>query len=149
MPTKDGVGRDERGNFGEGASANGLTSHGQSAALIVGQPESTATDLLFQDSILLAEVLDDRVLLTSDPAGHGGDEDLPRLKDDDHPEIVAQTVSIGQLSSDVEVGYSPQNSVRPSKRTVRLRPYRDGTGRRARGYFLPFRNSPTNVLRTR
>ena len=46
MPPEDSVGSDERGNFGEGASANGLTSHGQSAALIVGQPESSATELL-------------------------------------------------------------------------------------------------------
>jgi len=68
VPAQDGVGSDERGNFREGTSA----------ALIIGQPESSATALLFQDSILLAEILYDCVLLAGDPAGHGGDENLPR-----------------------------------------------------------------------
>ena len=78
MPTKDGVGGDERSNLGEGASSNSLASHGQSASLVVGQPESSAAELLLQEPILLAEILDDRILLTGDPAGQGGDEDLPR-----------------------------------------------------------------------
>ena len=69
VPAKDGVGSDERGNLGEGPSSNGLATDGKSAALIVSQPESPATDLLLQDTILLAEVLDDRILLASDPAG--------------------------------------------------------------------------------
>ena len=46
--------------------------------------------LLFQGTILLAEVLDDRILLTGDPAGEGGDEDLPGLEDGSHPSIVAR-----------------------------------------------------------
>jgi hypothetical protein len=43
VPTKDGVGGDERSNLREGASSNSLASHGKASALIVGQPESTAT----------------------------------------------------------------------------------------------------------
>ena len=72
VPTEDGVRGNERSNLREGASANGLTSHGQSAALIVGQPESPTTEPLFQDTILLAEILDDRILLAADPGGHPG-----------------------------------------------------------------------------
>ena len=91
MPTKDGVGSDERSNFGEGPSPNGLAPHGKSSALGVGQPEPSATELLLEDSILLAEIFDDRILLAADPAGQGGDEDLPRLENDGHPSIVART----------------------------------------------------------
>jgi hypothetical protein len=90
MPTKDGVRCDERGDFGEDASSDGLAPHGQSASLVVGQPEASATELLLEDSVLLAEIFDDRILLTGDPAGQGDDEDLPGLKDGGHPLIVAR-----------------------------------------------------------
>jgi len=84
MPSEDSVGSDERGNFGEGASANRFAPHGKSSALIVGQAESSTTELLLQDTVLFSEIVDDRILLAGDPARHGGDEDLPRLKDDGH-----------------------------------------------------------------
>ena len=64
----------------------------------------SATELLFQDSILLTEVLDDRILLAGDPAGQGSNEYLPRLKDGGQSEIVARTGGIRQLSSAVRVG---------------------------------------------
>jgi hypothetical protein len=59
---------------------------------------------LFEDSVLLSEVLDDCILLAADPAGQGGDEDLPRLQSDGHPQIVALTPSIGQLFHTVRFG---------------------------------------------
>ena len=89
VSTEDGVGSDERGNLGEGASANGLTTHGKSASLIVCQAKSSAAELLLQNTILLAEILNDRILLSGHPAGQGGDEDLPRLKDDGHQSIMS------------------------------------------------------------
>ena len=104
VPTEDGVGSDERGNFREGPSADGLSSYGQSASLIICQAKSSATELLLQGSVLLAEILDDCVLLAGDPACHGGDEDLPGLKDDGHPGIVAWRESSRQLSSTVWIG---------------------------------------------
>ncbi len=45
MPPKDRVGSDKRSNFGKGASSDGLTSNRKSTTLIVGQPESSATEL--------------------------------------------------------------------------------------------------------
>jgi hypothetical protein len=42
------------------ASSDGLAPHGKSSALIVGQSQSSATELLFEDSILFTEILDDR-----------------------------------------------------------------------------------------
>jgi hypothetical protein len=99
MPTEDSIGGDERSDVGEGASANSFAQHSQSATLIVCEPESLPTELLFQDSILFAEVLDNRVLLTANPTGHRGDEDLPRLKDDGHRSIMPILCDNRQLST--------------------------------------------------
>jgi len=90
VPAEDGVGSDERRNFGKGTSTDGFASHGQSPSLIVGQPESFATELLLEDSVLLAEILDDRVLLTGHPTGERGHKDLPGLEDGGHRSIVAR-----------------------------------------------------------
>ena len=98
MPTKDGIGSNERSNFGESPSPNGLAPYSKSSALTVRQSESSAIELLLEDSVLLTEKLDDRILLTSDPAGQGGNKDLPGLKDDCHPAIVAFGSRNGQLS---------------------------------------------------
>ena len=98
MPTKDGVRSDERSNFGESPSSNSLAPHRKSSALSVGQSKSSATELLLQDSVLLAEIIDDRILLTADPAGQGGNEDLPRLENGRHPQIVAKPMADRQLS---------------------------------------------------
>ena len=38
-----------------------------------------------KNSVLYPEVLDDRILLPGDPAGKGGDENLPGLEDGGHP----------------------------------------------------------------
>jgi len=101
VPTEDSIGSDERGDLGEGASANSFAQHSQSATLIVCEPESSATELLLEDAILLAEILNDRILLAADPAREGRDQNLPGLKDDGHPGIVARRESDRQLSSTV------------------------------------------------
>ena len=88
MPRKDGVGRDKRGDFGEGASADGFTPDGKPATLSIGQAESSGPELLPEDSVLLSEVFDDRILLAADPASQGGNEDLPGLEDGGHRPIV-------------------------------------------------------------
>ncbi len=45
---------------------------------------------MLEDSVFLAEKIDDRILLTADPAGQGRNEDLPGLQSDGHPLIVAR-----------------------------------------------------------
>jgi hypothetical protein len=104
MPTKDGVWRDDRRDFGEGSSSDGLAPHGQSASLTVGQSESSATELLLQNSVLLVEVLDDRILLAADPASQSGHQDLPGLKNNGHRGIVATPRNNRQLSAGGETG---------------------------------------------
>jgi len=85
MPTENGVGSDERRNFAESPSPDGLAPDGQSATLVVGQPESSATELLPENSVLLPEVFDDCVLVAADPASEGSHENLPGLKHGRHP----------------------------------------------------------------
>ena len=104
VPTKDGVGSDERSDFGEGPSSNSLAPHGKSSALSVGQSEPSATELLLENSVLLLEIFDDRILLTGDPAGHSSDEDLPGVKDNGHRLIVATPRNNRQLSAGGETG---------------------------------------------
>ena len=99
MPTKDGVGSNERSNFGESPSPDGLAPNGKSSALMVGQSESLTTELLFENSVLFAEKFNNRILLPGDPAAQGGNQDLPRVKDNCHPRIVALGWSNRQLSN--------------------------------------------------
>ena len=44
--------------------------------------------MLLEDSVLLPQVLDGSFPLACDPAGHGGDEDLPGMEHGAHPGIV-------------------------------------------------------------
>jgi hypothetical protein len=99
MPTEDSVGRDERGNSGEGASADGFAPDRKPATLSIGQSESPAAELFPENSVFLSEVLDDRILLTADPAGQGGNENLPGLEDSDHRPIVPTSRGNRQLSN--------------------------------------------------
>ncbi len=78
--------------------------HGKSSALSVGQTESLVAELLLKDSVLFSEIVDDRILLASNPTSHRGYEDLPGLEDGVHPSIVACGPSIRQLSRALRTG---------------------------------------------
>ena len=47
-------------------------------------------ELLPEDSVLLPQILDDRILLAAHPSREGGHEDLPGLEDRRHLQIVAE-----------------------------------------------------------
>jgi hypothetical protein len=66
---------------------------------MIGQSEPSATELLFENTVFLLEVFDDRILLTGDPTGHSSDEDLPGVKDNGHRLIVATPRNNRQLSA--------------------------------------------------
>ncbi len=104
MPTQNGVGCNERRNFAESPSPDGLAANREPATLIVGQPESSAPELLLQDAVLLLEILDDCVLMAADPTDQGGNEDLPGLEHSGHLSIVARQQSNRQLSLTDQVG---------------------------------------------
>jgi hypothetical protein len=104
VPAKDGVGSDERSDLGEDPSSNSLAPNGKSSALSIGQSKSSTTKLLLENSVFLSEVFDNRILLTSDPAGHGGNKDLPGLKNGGHPSILPTRHASEQLSADWQTG---------------------------------------------
>ncbi len=64
--------------------------------------DGVGAELLLEDSVLLSEVFDDRILLTADPSGQGGNKDLPGLVDDGHRRIVPTLQDNRQLFSDCE-----------------------------------------------
>ena len=59
VPSEDRVGSDERCDFGQRTSANRSAADSEAATLIIGQSKPSATELLPEDAILLAEVFDD------------------------------------------------------------------------------------------
>ena len=65
---------------------------------IVGESEFLAPELLLENSVLFTEVIDRRVLLAGDPAGHRSDEDLPGVKYGRHPLIVVVSAANRELS---------------------------------------------------
>ena len=61
--------------------------------------EFLAAELLPESSLFLAEIIDDRVLLTGHPAGEGGHENLPGLNDGSHLVMIGNATGDRQLST--------------------------------------------------
>ena len=76
MPGQNRVGRDDRSDLPQHLPPERLPFRGQPAALVVSQAHSAATglDLLFEDAILVNQVLDDSRLLPTNPAGEGDEK---------------------------------------------------------------------------
>ena len=104
MPAEDGVGRDDRSDFSEKPATDSLAPDREPTPLIVREPQAPATEWLLQNAVLLSKILDDCVLLTSNPAGHGGDEDLPGVKDRGHPFMMPNPEDNRQLFRAFETG---------------------------------------------
>jgi len=104
VPTKDSVRGNKRRNLGKSASPDGLAADCKPATLIVGEPESSATELLLQDAVFFSEVFDNRILLTGDPAGHGGNKGMQRLNDGGHPSILPTQHDSEQPSAGWQTG---------------------------------------------
>jgi len=73
MPGQDRVRGDERGNFIQQLTAQGLALRSQPAALIIGKPQALVPELLSEDTILLLEILDRSLLVLVDPARQGAE----------------------------------------------------------------------------
>jgi hypothetical protein len=68
IPAKDCVRGYERADFAQDLAAEGLSLHGQSPALLVGEPKPFVSVQFAKDPILLLEVLDHGVFVVVDPA---------------------------------------------------------------------------------
>ncbi len=89
MPPQDRVGRHNRGHGHEQSATKSLTFAGQAPSLGVGQSKSSSPQLLFEDAVLLDEIVDDLGLVPVDPARKGGEEQLETEEVERHAPIVA------------------------------------------------------------
>jgi hypothetical protein len=69
VPPQDGVGRHDAGDGREVTTAEDLAFHGEPASLVVSQAQSSGTVHRTEDSVLLEQVVNDRLLVSIDPAG--------------------------------------------------------------------------------
>ena len=68
IPTQNRLGRHDAGDVGEAPSAEGLAFHGQTASLVIAEANPAGTVRRTEDPVLLAEVINDGLLLSIDPA---------------------------------------------------------------------------------
>ena len=64
-----------------------LTLRGKSATLVIGETQSSPAELLLQDAVLFDKVVDDLRLMTIDPTGEGGEEEL-KAEDVRHDSVI-------------------------------------------------------------
>jgi len=95
MPPKYGVRRHDRGDLGQDPVSDSFSFRCQATSLGVGQAKTSPAELLLQDSILFAEVLDHGVLLAADPPSGGDDEDLPWANYPCHGWMMKQSAATG------------------------------------------------------
>ena len=60
---------DDAGDVRQATPAENLALHGQAASLVVGEPQSSRSLRRAEDTVLLEQVVDDRLLLSVDPPG--------------------------------------------------------------------------------
>ena len=78
VPTQDGVGCHDAGDGREAATAEDLAFHGETASLVVGEAQSSGTVHRAEDTVLLEQVVNDRLLVSIDPAGEQQEEEGER-----------------------------------------------------------------------
>lgn len=74
MPPQNRVGCDERRDLRQHPTAEPLAEDGQPSPVVLRQPQTPMAQLRLQDSVFLAQVEDDLVLFTLEPAEEGRDE---------------------------------------------------------------------------
>ena len=96
MPREDRVRRHDRGYLPEHATAERPALGCQSAALIVGEAEAVSTrfELLFEDPVLFNQIGNHAGLLTADPAGKRGQEELESDGVDHAGEDISRAVNL-------------------------------------------------------
>ena len=92
--TKNGFGRDDARQVFQNSAAQLLAFRREPPSLVVSESESLSAELFLEDSILLAQVLDRRLLMLVDPPSEDRDEELPWLEDLGHQAIL-RAVPVG------------------------------------------------------
>jgi hypothetical protein len=73
VPGQQCVGRNEVGNFVQYSTADKFGFRRQAATLIICKPQSPRAQLLSQDAILFAQIIDGMLLLLIHPPGDSDD----------------------------------------------------------------------------
>jgi len=73
VPSENRVGRDDRRDLTEPATAYPVSLHGQPTALVIGEADP-ATEARGEDAVFLNQIRDARLPLVGPPAGHGHHE---------------------------------------------------------------------------
>ena len=76
MPSKNGVGRDERRHVSQYGASEPLPEHREPPALPIVEPQPASGQLRFQRAILLAKERDHITLLALEPSEQRGEEHL-------------------------------------------------------------------------
>ena len=92
VPGQESLRRDDRCHRRQSAVAESLCFDSQSTALFVRKPESTTAELLTQDLVLLAQILDCLLLLLIHPA-RDRDQHEPERIENAHPSTVSRVIS--------------------------------------------------------
>jgi hypothetical protein len=90
MPGEQGVGAHNGSDLAENSPTQILCLGGQSHTLIVGESQSSRSELLSEDAILRPEIVDDIALVLVDPAGEGNNEKLERMRERRHQRSVPE-----------------------------------------------------------
>ena len=78
VPTQDGVRCHDAGDSREVTTAEDVAFHGETASLVVGQAQSSRTVHRAEDTVLLEQVVNDRLLVSIDPAREQQEEEGER-----------------------------------------------------------------------
>jgi hypothetical protein len=73
MPPQDRVGRDDRGEVGQGSASQPVPMHGEPTSFVVAEPQTPPTQLSPQDSILFDHVGQTLLLPAAHPAGENSE----------------------------------------------------------------------------
>jgi hypothetical protein len=84
VPAQDGIRRHQGADLGEKLAAKDLGFDGQASALIVVQEDASLAELLAEDLVFGAKILDDLLLLAIDPTGKEEKQKVPGLEDEVH-----------------------------------------------------------------
>jgi len=81
VPGKKRIGCHKRLEFIKQSAAKDFGFHGQSYPLFVGEAKPLSFQLLFENTVLFDEIVDDRLLMAIKPACQGNYEEMERLYD--------------------------------------------------------------------
>jgi hypothetical protein len=76
VPAHEGIGGGNRGHLLEACATEWVGQRSKAAAFHVGQAQPSAAELGFEDAILFLEIGDDVLLVTVDPTGECGEQQL-------------------------------------------------------------------------